>query len=143
MAHDGWHPHGVALSMLLLATQAPAQTPCAAVAPSELRKPAYAAANGPTRCEGFYERNVSQPFVELVSLTQNTPGAWATDAQGQLTLRGHARIDLRLTVQPMRSTPLYRMDAELPRGSALAWNPAPMLQATSLRLRDLGLLARD
>lgn len=133
------------LSQAQSQVQSPVQSPaCAAVAPSASRQPAYKpAAEAPARCEGFYERNVSQPFVELVSLTRAAPGALAADAQGQLLLRGPARLDLVLTVHPMRSTPLYRMDAALPRGATLAWSPQPMLQATGLRLRDLGLLAAD
>jgi hypothetical protein len=143
--HSLWCGRSVRVLVLpLLALPAQAQPPpCTGVAPSGVRQPAYKPATGPARCEGFYERNVSQPFVELVSLTRSAPGTLAADAQGQLRLRGPQQRDLVLTVQPMRSTPLYRMDAALARGATLTWSPQPMLQATGLRLRDLGLLALD
>jgi hypothetical protein len=128
------------LSIVVLNAQA--AEPCARLQPSQARQPAYAAAADPPRCEGFYEKNVSQPFVELVSLTRAPPGTLGTDAQGRLALRGLDKLDLTLTIQPLRSTPLYRVDAALARGAVLSWNAQPMLQATGLRLRDLGLLAQ-
>lgn len=119
----------------------PERFQCAPLVASATRAPAYGPAAGQARCEGFYEKNVSQPFLELVSLTRAAPGSWAADAEGRLTLSAPARVDTRLVIQPMRSLPLYRVDAPLLRGASLAWNSAPMLQATGLRLRDLGLLA--
>lgn len=111
---------------------------CARVQPSSSRMPAYRPVPDAARCEGFYERTVSQPFVELVSLTRGPvqaaaagPLVWQADAGGPA---------LRLTVQPQRSTPFYRADAELPPGQPVAWDPAPMLAATGLRLADLGFL---
>ncbi|MDN3921238.1 hypothetical protein [Roseateles violae] len=128
---------------LCLLTAAQAQAPaCARLQPAQGRQPAYAPASDPPRCEGFFERNVSQPFLELVSLTRAPPGSLAADAQGRLALRGLAGLDLQLTIQPLRSTPLYRVDAALPRGATLHWNAGPMLASTRLSLRDLGLLAR-
>lgn len=122
--------------------QAQAQDPeCARLRPSQRSQPAYAPAADPPRCEGFFDRNVSQPFLELVSLTSAPPGALAADGRGRLALRGLAPLDLRLSIQPLRSTPLYRVDALLARGATLHWDAGPMLAATGLRLRDLGLLA--
>jgi hypothetical protein len=127
---------------LCLVAVARAQSPaCMGLQPAQGRQPAYAPAFDPPRCEGFFERNVSQPFLELVSLTRAPPGTLSADAQGRLVLRGLAGLDLRLTIQPLRSTPLYRVDALLARGATLSWNARPMLEATQLRLRDLGLLA--
>ncbi|MCR5867255.1 hypothetical protein [Aquincola sp. J276] len=112
---------------------------CARVQPSSSRMPAYRPVPDAARCEGFYERTVSQPFVELVSLTRaplppttTGPLVWQAEATGPA---------LRLTVLPQRSTPFYRADAELPPGRPVAWDPAPMLAATGLRLADLGFLA--
>ena len=115
---------------------------CARLAASTSRAPAYGQVPGQPRCEGFYERNVSQPFLEVVSLTRSSPGSWAADEQGRLSLRGASKVDVRLLIQPMRSNPLYRVDAWLARGDALAWDSTTMLSATGLRLRDLGLLAQ-
>lgn len=121
---------------------AQAQVPpfqCPALVASTVRQPAYGPVPGQPRCEGFYVKNVSQPFVELVSLTQAAPGSWAA---GPLALRASRRLDAHLLIQPLRSSPLYRVDARLARGASLAWDSAPMLQATGLAARDLGFLAR-
>jgi hypothetical protein len=132
----------LAVTLVGLSTQIPGQdAPCAAVLPSQARQPAYARATNPTRCEGFFDRNVSQPFIEVVSLTRAAPGTLTPDSQGLLNFSGLPRLDLNLTIQPLRSTPLYRVDAQLARGAVLAWNSSPMLQATALKPRDLGLLA--
>lgn len=118
---------------------------CAALRASSSRQPAYGLVAGPVagqqRCEGFFERNVSQPFLELLSLTRSPPGSWALDGEGRLNLRGLPQFDARLLIQPLRSNPLYRVDAWLPRGTSFDWPSTPMLRATRLQLRDLGLLA--
>lgn len=114
---------------------------CAPLVASTSRQPAYGPIPAQARCEGFYQKNVSQPFIELVSLTRTSPGTMTVDREGTLALRGSPKIDTRLLIQPMRSNLLYRVDAPLPRGSTLVWGSGTMLQATGLRLRDLGFLA--
>ncbi len=129
---------------LLFAAAVQAQTPsfqCAPLVASTSHQPAYGPAPDGRRCEGFYQKNVSQPFLELVSLTLSAPGAWSADGEGRLSLRGPPKVDTRLLIQPMRSNPLYRVDALLARGSTLGWSSRTMLQATGLQLRDLGFLA--
>lgn len=137
--------HWSALLFLLLSASVQAQPDrfqCAPLVASKARQPAYGAAPGQQRCEGFYEKNVSQPFLELVSLTRSPPGSWTVDADGRLSLRGSPKVDTRLLIQPMRSNPLYRVDAWLSRGATVGWSSSTMLQATGLQLRDLGFLAR-
>lgn len=112
---------------------------CAALKPSSSRLPAYASGPDKTRCEGFFETTVSQPFIERVSLTRGAPPAGL--AAAPLELRTDARSAARLVVQPLRASPFYRVDAALPPGQALAWNPAPMLAATAQPLSALGFLA--
>lgn len=132
---------GLCLAGGMAAIAQPEGFRCAAVTPSSARQPAYAAAAGAQRCEGFFEKNVSQPFLEVLSLTRAVPGSWSADAQGRVHLRGGAARDARLLIQPLRSNPPYRVDARLEAGASLAWSSGPMLQATGLRLRDLGFLA--
>ena len=84
---------------------------CPALVASTARQPAYRPVPGQPRCEGFYVKNVSQPFVELVSLTQAAPGSWAAGSATGLTLRASRRRDTHLLIQPLRSSPLYRVDA--------------------------------
>lgn len=115
---------------------------CPPLVASTTRQPAYASIAGQQRCEGFYVKNVSQPFLELVSLTRSSPGSWTAVGLGQLTLRASGKLDARLLIQPMRSNPLYRVDAWLARGTAVVWDSSTMLQATGLSLRDLGFLAQ-
>lgn len=132
---------GVHALMALGLGAAQAQVPpfqCPLLVASTARQPAYGPVPGQPRCEGFYVKNVSQPFIELVSLTQAAPGSWTA---GALTLRASRRLDVHLLIQPLRSSPLYRVDARLARGAGLAWDSAPMLQATGLAARDLGFLA--
>ena len=119
----------------------PASFRCAALVASTSQQPAYGPVPGQQRCEGFYVKNVSQPFIELVSLTRSAPGSWAADADGRLQLRGLARLDARLLVQPLRPSPLYRVDLGLARGTTVNWRSDTMLKATGLKLKDLGLLA--
>ncbi len=111
---------------------------CAALKPSASKQPAYARVANQPRCEGFYDRNVSQPFIELVSLTSGAlPSAEAQAMQLSASQRGAAR----LTVHPLRPAPFYRVDASVAAGQSVAWDAGPMLAATGLRVRDLGFLA--
>ena len=126
--------------------QVPAQVPapgfeCARLQPAVGRLPAYGRVEGPARCEGFFARNVSQPFIELVSLTRGPAGAGDVAAAPLFELRADARMPLRLLVQPLRSGPFYRVDAPLVAGQSLRWDAGPMLAATGLRAADLGFLA--
>jgi len=126
----------VACALALCCATAVAQRfECAPLSPSSSRTPAYALLADPDRCEGFFERKVSQPFLEIVSLTRG-----AVTAGTPLQLRLDSKSAARLLVQPQRSGPFYRVDAVLPAGQALAWDAAPMLAATGLRLVDLGFL---
>jgi hypothetical protein len=114
---------------------------CARLQPAVGREPAYGLVDGAARCEGFYARNVSQPFIELVSLTRGPAVAGDAGAASLLELRADARMPLRLLVQPLRSGPFYRVDAPLAPGQSLRWDASPMLAATGLRAADLGFLA--
>lgn len=121
---------------------APAPFECAPLVASTANQPAYGPALNPKRCEGYFQKNVSQAFLEIVSLTRSPPGAVAADAEGRLNLKHLSKLDLRLLIQPLRSNPLYRVDLPMAPGAAVAWSFAPMLQATGLKLRDLGFLAQ-
>jgi hypothetical protein len=112
---------------------------CAAVEPSRSRTPAYQRVPGRAQCEGFFERSVSQPFVELVSLTFGAQ--LAENGTTQFEVHAAASVSARLLVQPMRSGPFYRVDAALERSGTLRWEAGPMMQATGLELRDIGFLA--
>jgi hypothetical protein len=131
---------------LAQAAGAPASFECAPLVASTSNLPAYGPVSGPAaspqRCEGYFQKNVSQPFLEVVSLTRSPPGAVAADSAGQLNLRHSSKLPLRLLIQPMRSNPLYRVDLPMAQGATVGWASAPMLQATGLKLRDLGFLAQ-
>jgi hypothetical protein len=111
---------------------------CAELKPSESRQPPYQRAAGQLRCEGFYDRNVSQPFVELVSLTASPPIAQAGTT---LEISASRRWPTQLIVQPLRPAPFYRVDAPIGADQSVRWDAATMLDAARLRLRDLGFLA--
>lgn len=111
---------------------------CAELKPSDTRQPAYQRIAGQQRCEGFYEHHVSQPFVELVSLTSAAPPA---QDGSTLQISASRRRVTQLIVQPLRPAPFYRVDAPIDAAQPLRWDAATMLDATGLRLRDLGFLA--
>jgi hypothetical protein len=111
---------------------------CAELKPSDTRQPPYQRVAGQLRCEGFYDRNVSQPFVELVSLTAAAP---RTQDGTTLQISASRRRPTQLIVQPLRPAPFYRVDALIGPAQSVRWDAAPMLDATGLRLRDLGFLA--
>ncbi|MDM0118006.1 hypothetical protein QTI66_38645 [Variovorax sp. J22R133] len=111
---------------------------CADLKPSDARQPPYQRVAGQVRCEGFYDRNVSQPFIELVSLTASMP---PTAGGTALQFSGSRRVPTRLVVHPLRPAPFYRVDAPIEAAQSLRWDPSPMLDATGLQLRDLGFLA--
>jgi hypothetical protein len=136
---------GLQILLLYFSAATQAQIPpfqCAPLVASTARQPAYGAAPGQQRCEGFYVKNVSQPFLEVISLTRSAPGSWRIDAEGRLGMRAFSKVDTQLLIQPLRSNPLYRVDALLPHNATVDWNSRTMLQATGLQLHDLGLLAR-
>lgn len=110
---------------------------CADLQPSASQTPVYQRIAGQPRCEGFYARNVSQPFVELVSLTLSAPPR----SPGVLELQASLHTPLQLVVQPLRPAPFYRVDAWIEAAQTTRWDAAPMLGATGLQLRDLGFLA--
>ena len=112
---------------------------CADLLPSESRTPVYQRIAGQARCEGFYARNVSQPFVELLSLTLAAPPRNAS----VLEIQASRRASMQLVVQPLRPAPFYRVDAWIDAAQVMRWDAAPMLGATGLQLRDLGFLAQS
>lgn len=130
----------VAVSQPLAAPAAPFQ--CAPVLPSVSRTPPYARVPGKELCEGYFEQTVSQPFIELLSLTRHRPDAPQLAAATVLHIRARAATPLALAIRPLRPSPFYRVDGRLPPAGALEWNPAPMLASTGLRMSDLGFLAR-
>jgi hypothetical protein len=134
-------PTVIPLVLALLLSQAARAFECPPVKPSESRRPAYGPVAGQAICAGFFEKSVSQPFVELVSLTRG-PGLQGDAVPAALQLQAASRMPLHLLVQPMRSTPLYRVDADLLPGQGLQWDPRPMLADTGLRPADIGFVAR-
>lgn len=109
---------------------------CAPLLPSASQLPGYSRISGQQRCEGFFRQSVSQPFVELVSVTRN-----ASRLTENIALAWIAASSARILIQPLRASPFYRIDAALVAGHPFEWNPQPMLSATGLLPTDLGFLA--
>lgn len=131
----------IAAVALLPAHAEPATFQCPALVANTVQLPAYGPVDGEARCEGFYVKNVSQPFIEVVSLTREPPGSWSAGADGVLQFHALSKLDTHLLVQPLRPSPLYRADLGLASGANVRWHGAPMLQATGLKWRDLGFVA--
>jgi len=131
----------VAAMKAMPAAPAQGEFRCAALLPSASRAPPYARVPGEPRCEGYFEQTVSQPFIELLSLTRYRPDA-PPPAAGPLPIHARPGVAARLLIQPLRPSPFYRVDAALSPGQTLPWNAAPMLASTGLRPSELGFLAR-
>jgi hypothetical protein len=126
-------------------TDAHAQSPkfdCAAARPSKSLRPAYGRGPNPLICEGFYDRNVSQPFIEVVSALLQPAASFRNldAARFYLKPRIIPRRPMNLLVQPLPVATLYRVDARMENGQ-VKWTPAQMLELTHLRLSELGFLA--
>jgi hypothetical protein len=115
---------------------------CAPLLPSASRSPPYTRVAGEERCEGYFDQTVSQPFVELLSLTRHRPDAQPRAASQPLQIRSRSGVPAQLVIQPVRPSPFYRVDARFAADRVLAWDAGPMLASTGLRLSDLGFLAR-
>lgn len=109
---------------------------CAPLLPSASQLPGYSRIPGQQRCEGFFRQSVSQPFVELMSVTRN-----ASRLTESIALSWKAPSSARILIQPLRAAPFYRIDAALVAGHPFEWNPQSMLSVTGLRPTDLGFLA--
>lgn len=114
---------------------------CAALLPSTSTSPPYKRVAKEARCEGYFDQTVSQPFVELLSLTRHSPDLLPATAEKSIQIRSQSKEVTRLVIQPLQPSPFYRVDAALPADGALNWNTTTMLQTTGLRLSDIGFLA--
>jgi hypothetical protein len=117
--------------------------PCAQVTPSTIMTPAYARDRASSVCEGFYEKAVSAPFIELVSLTLTSPKAMAGISNPTIvvSLPAAVRGSWRLLVQPLSVAMPYRVDAPVGPESVLKWSFARMAAATRTTLKDVGFVA--
>lgn len=110
---------------------------CARVEPSRERSPAYGLVSGERRCEGFFRQNISGPYLEVVSLI--AAGSGGGNAGTPLKLRAATRAT-RLVVSPLPQGVAYRVDLAN-TNEVVTWQARSMLDATGLRLAELGFLA--
>lgn len=132
----------LALTPLLLAAGAAAQDfICAGVRPSASLKPQYGRVGKLEVCEGFFDRDVSQPYLEVISLTAQPRETLAALGAGALRIvaPGAGAEPPWLRIQPLRIAVLYRIDALMRPGHT--WNPRSLQESTELGLADLGFLA--
>jgi hypothetical protein len=113
---------------------------CAGVRPSTSLKPEYARDGNLEVCEGFFDRDVSQPYLEVVSLTAQPREALAALGAGPVRIAAPVTgaTPPWLRIQPLRIAVLYRIDALLRPGHT--WNPRSLQESTELGLADLGFL---
>jgi hypothetical protein len=116
---------------------------CAQVTPSTLMAPPYGRDKESNVCEGFYEKAVSAPFIELISLTLTSPESTGAISSPEIvvSLPTGTYGSWRLLVQPLSVASPYRVDAPVGPASALRWNFARMAAATRTTLRDVGFVA--
>jgi len=116
---------------------------CAQVTPSTVMKPAYGRDAKSNVCEGFYEKAVSAPFIELVSLTVVSPDALKAISSPRIAIAAPPAThgSWHLLVQPLSVAMPYRVDGLLSPASALTWDFAKMSDATRATLKDVGFVA--
>lgn len=116
---------------------------CAKVTPSELYTPKYGRLGDSDVCEGYYDKTVSRPFIELVSLTTVPPKSIA--AMSNINLRiSTPRAPpgaLNLLIQPFSVANPYRVDALIVSPAPLAWDARQLRQAMKSSLKDVGFVA--
>ena len=116
---------------------------CARVTPSSSLTPRYARVGTSNLCEGFYDKSVSKPFIELVSLTLTPPKAIAAISESTVHIStpfvGSGRADL--LIQPFSVATPYRVDALISSPSPISWATGQMVKATHLKLKDVGFVA--
>lgn len=138
-----WHRSRLIALLALCASAASAQDfQCPKVRASKTRLPAYPAVPTGGICEGFYDKDVSQALLEMVSLVVGKPARDLADpAAGKLVFSspGSPAIPAVLHIEPFRDVTLYRMDAKFQQ--QLEWNTTTMLKETGLTLPELGYLA--
>jgi hypothetical protein len=125
-------------------THAANEFPCAHVTPSTIMQPSYGRrADAPNVCEGYYEKAVSAPFIELISLTLTSPDGLGAISSPEIivSMPPAARGSWHLLVQPLSVATPYRVDAPIGPASALNWNFAKMAAATHTTLKDVGFVA--
>jgi hypothetical protein len=116
---------------------------CAQVTPSTVMAPPYGRDKESNVCEGFYEKAVSAPFIELVSLTLVSPDVMKAISSPKIVISTApaARGSWRLLVQPLSVAMPYRVDAVLSSAAPLKWDFARMGAATRTTLKDVGFVA--
>ena len=116
---------------------------CAKVVPSEIYKPKYARVSHSNVCEGYYDKTVSVPFFELISLTAAPPQSIAALANNKLRISTPTvrRGALNVLIQPFSVANPYRVDALISSPTPLAWDSGRLRHATKLTLRDVGFVA--
>jgi hypothetical protein len=132
----------LAAAVSLMASAQDNSFACASVRPSSALKPGYSRHASAPICEGFYDRNVSQPYVEVVSaLLQPFSSLRLLDSAAfSLTPRVAPKAAMTLIVQPLPVSTLYRVDARIDNAQ-VKWDPASMLSLTKLKLSQIGYLA--
>jgi hypothetical protein len=116
---------------------------CAKVAPSELYTPKYGRVGDSNVCEGYYDKTVSRPFIELVSLTTVPPKSIAAVPNNRLRIStpGAPPGALSLLIQPFSVANPYRVDALIVSPAPLAWDSGRLRQAMKSSLKDVGFVA--
>jgi hypothetical protein len=115
---------------------------CPPITPDDSKEPQYRRRTDPVRCEGYFTRNVSQKYIEIISLTLGGE-ARPNETVRKLSLSAPLLPSSRqasLLIQPLGAHPFYRVD--LPIATApIGWNADQMLDLTGLKLARVGFLA--
>jgi hypothetical protein len=116
---------------------------CARVVPSEIYQPPYGRIGDSNVCEGYYDKTVSRPFFELISLTAIPPKSIAalTDIELRISTPTMRQGATNLLIQPFSVAKPYRVDALISSPTPLPWNSGQLRQATNSTLQDVGFVA--
>lgn len=115
-----------------------AEFDCLPFQPSATDVPPYQKGTEGEVCEGFYERDISAPFLEVLSLL--TVSELPDSARVSLTTLSSTPLATTLHIQPLSIASLYRVDALVDNGT-VSWDSSSLRNATGFELADLGFLA--
>ena len=137
-------PQVIALLLMTLHASAAAsqEFQCPKVRASKSRAPSYPSHPSGGICEGFYDKDVSQALIEVVSVVAGNPPSSLADVTPSSVMFSSAvpsNVPAMLHIEPLRDVILYRVDAKFQQ--PLEWKTSTMLEKTQLTLRDLGYLA--
>jgi hypothetical protein len=93
-----------------------------------------------SRCEGFFESDVSADTLQIVSLLQGTiPSDWGRNIVLEISAPGSIREPVNVRAVPLTARPYYRMDGVLRSDVPMDWPVGEVLFPSGIKQSNLGI----